>query len=65
MKATAGQHSQGEVPERPPAAECTALCVLRDGDVCMIRDFDEMQAFDTVLFAVPLSQLRFRSEPAG
>lgn len=55
-----GQRTQGEVPERPPAEECTALCVWRDGQVFMIRDFDEMRAFDSVLFAVPLSQFRQR-----
>jgi Trk K+ transport system NAD-binding subunit len=55
---TVGQRVQGEVPERPPARECTALCVWRNGDVRMIRAFDEMQPFDTVLFSVPLAQFR-------
>jgi voltage-gated potassium channel Kch len=53
---TVGQRAQGEHPERPPAADCTALCVWRNGHVIMIRDFDEMGPYDTVLFSVPLSQ---------
>ena len=55
---TVGQRVQGSVPERPPAKECTALCVWRGGEVRMIRAFDEMQPFDTVLFSVPLDQFR-------
>jgi voltage-gated potassium channel Kch len=61
-----GQRAQGERPERPPAAECTALCVWRNGSVAMIRDFDEVQPYDDVLFAVPLSQYRLADgAPAG
>jgi Trk K+ transport system NAD-binding subunit len=55
---TVGQRVQGGTPERPPARECTALCVWRKGDVRFIRTFDEMQPFDTVLFSVPLGQFR-------
>jgi hypothetical protein len=58
---TIGQRPQGEVPERPPAEQCTPLCVWRDGRVRMIREFDEMEPFDVVLFAVPLTQFRPRS----
>jgi Trk K+ transport system NAD-binding subunit len=55
---TIGQRVQGAVPERPPARECTALCVWRNGQYLSIRTFEEMQPFDVVLFSVPLSQFR-------
>ena len=55
---TIGQRTQGSVPQRPPADDCTALCVFRDGRIHMIHEFAEMRAFDVVLFAVPLSQFR-------
>jgi len=55
---TIGQRTQGSVPQRPPAEDCTALCVFRDGRIHMIHEFDEMRPFDVVLFAVPLSQFR-------
>jgi Trk K+ transport system NAD-binding subunit len=58
---TIGQREQGAVPERPPAADCTPLAVWRDGRLQLIRAFEEMRAFDTVLFAVPLSQFRPRT----
>ena len=62
---TIGQRAQGEHPERPPASDCTALCVWRDGGIVMIRDFDEMQPFDSLLFSVPLSQFRVPSALSG
>jgi len=55
---TIGQRAQGAVPERPPARICTPLCVWRDGRLHTIRDFDEMQAYDQLLFVVPLGQFR-------
>jgi Trk K+ transport system NAD-binding subunit len=55
---TIGQRLQGALPERPPARECTALCVWRNGDYRSIRTFDEMLPFDVVLFSVPLRQFR-------
>jgi voltage-gated potassium channel Kch len=55
---TIGQRVQGAVPERPPARECTALCVWRNGEYRSIRTFEEMQPFDVVLFSVPLAQFR-------
>lgn len=55
---TIGQRAQGETPERPPAQICTPLCVSRDGQVVYIRDFSQMEPYDIVLFAVPLSQFR-------
>jgi Trk K+ transport system NAD-binding subunit len=55
---TVGQRVQGKVPERPPARECTALCVWRSGQLHLIHAFEEMQPFDIVLFSVPLSQFR-------
>jgi voltage-gated potassium channel Kch len=60
---TIGQRAQGAVPERPPADDCTPLAVWRDGRLHTIREFDEMRAFDVVLFAVPLSQFRPRPLP--
>jgi voltage-gated potassium channel Kch len=59
---TVGQREQGEHPERPPAPICTALFVWRHGYLKMIRDFEEMQPFDTVLFSVPLSQFRTKTK---
>lgn len=55
---TIGQRKQGAVPERPPARICTPLCVLRDGAIVYIRDFELMKPYDEVLFVVPLSQFR-------
>jgi voltage-gated potassium channel Kch len=55
---TIGQRVQGAVPERPPARECTALCVWRNGEYRSIRTFEEMHPFDVVLFSVPLGQFR-------
>jgi Trk K+ transport system NAD-binding subunit len=55
---TVGQRTQGEIPERPPAAECLPLCVWREGEIVMLRDFAEMHAFDALLFLVPLRQFR-------
>jgi hypothetical protein len=61
---TIGQRLQGAVPERPPANDCTPLAVWRDGRFLTIRAFEEMRAFDVVLFAVPLRQFRPRSLPS-
>jgi len=58
---TVGQRLQGEVPERPPAQQCTPLCVWRAGHVVFIRDFAEMAPFDVLLFTVPLGQFRATS----
>ncbi|HLY01544.1 MAG TPA: NAD-binding protein [Candidatus Cybelea sp.] len=55
---TIGQRVQGEVPERPPARECTALCVWRRNELQLIHTFEEMEPFDVVLFSVPLGQFR-------
>jgi voltage-gated potassium channel Kch len=55
---TVGQRTQGEVPERPPARECIALCVWRGTELRPIRSFEEMRPFDVVLFSVPLGQFR-------
>jgi len=55
---TIGQRKQGAVPERPPARICTPLCVLRDGAIVYIREFELMKPYDEVLFVVPLSQFR-------
>jgi voltage-gated potassium channel Kch len=55
---TIGQRTQGDRPQRPPARECTALCVWRGSDLHLIRDFEEMRPFDVVLFSVPLAQFR-------
>jgi Trk K+ transport system NAD-binding subunit len=37
---TVGQRTQGAVPQRPPADDCTALCVFRERRVHMIHEFD-------------------------
>jgi len=62
---TIGQRVQGGVPQRPPARECTALCVARAGGMHLIRSFDEMQPHDVVLFSVPLAQFRASPLAAG
>jgi Trk K+ transport system NAD-binding subunit len=62
---TIGVRAQGAVPERPPADDCTPLCVVRAGRVCTIRAFEEMRPFDTVLFIVPLGQFRRAPAPAS
>jgi Trk K+ transport system NAD-binding subunit len=61
---TVGQRLQGPTPERPPARECTALCVWRSNELRFIRDFAEMEAFDAVLFSVPLRQFKEPEIPA-
>lgn len=55
---TIGQRDQGQIPERPPARLCTALCVWRNGELVYLSDFEAMKPFDRVLFVVPLSQFR-------
>jgi Trk K+ transport system NAD-binding subunit len=62
---TIGQRRQGVVPERPPAEVCTPLCVWRDGELVMIRDFAEMKGYDDLLFVVPLGQFRQTSQPGA
>jgi Trk K+ transport system NAD-binding subunit len=55
---TIGQRRQNIVPQRPPADVCTPLCVWRDRELVMIRDFNEMKGYDELLFIVPLGQFR-------
>ncbi|MBV8245563.1 MAG: NAD-binding protein [Candidatus Eremiobacteraeota bacterium] len=43
------QRAQGERPERPSGAG-VALCTWRDGRLVWIRNFEEVQPFDVVLF---------------
>jgi Trk K+ transport system NAD-binding subunit len=49
---------QGEVPQAPPAQDCIALGVWRDGRFHQIDRFEQMEPFDRLLFLVPLAQFR-------
>jgi Trk K+ transport system NAD-binding subunit len=55
---TIGQRQQGEKTVRPPADVIATLCVWRQGSLLMLREFEEVQPFDLLLFAVPLAQFR-------
>ena len=53
---------EGQEPQAPPAQDCIALGVWRNGAFHHVDAFAETEPFDRVLFLVPLSQ--FKAEPS-